>query len=110
MVPILAKQAIQIKCGFDTSTIIGEYEMCYALGLLTAILDITVIEDWNQAGTLMEKIIPQLETYQTEDIRLKRLIRMVREATMHHSEEDADQDMKDLYRDGVEHIASGGVL
>ena len=36
MVTLLAKNAVQIKCGFENAIMTGNYECAYALGVLCA--------------------------------------------------------------------------
>ncbi|MBO6141867.1 MAG: DUF3837 family protein, partial [Lachnospira sp.] len=45
MVPVLAKNAVRIKCNFQNAGMTGNYECAYALGILNAQLGLPEITE-----------------------------------------------------------------
>lgn len=99
MVPLLARQAVIIKCNNDTSVITGNYELAYALGLLGALTEIAFPEDYASMKELHEKVMEALEGVASEDERLERLRHMLK---FYHPTDDLDEQMKELVRMGLE--------
>ena len=78
MVPILAKQAVQIKCGFENAGITGNYELAYALGILTAAAQIEKVNDFKSVKELKEKVTSQTSTFTSEDNRMLKMLDMIK--------------------------------
>lgn len=78
MVTSLARQAVIIKSGNDTSILTGNYELAYALGFLANQMEIPIPEDGEVLRDLQEKILEEAQKKAFEDEKMKRLLRMVR--------------------------------
>lgn len=94
MVPILAKQAIQIKCGFENARLTGNYELAYALGILSASAGIDKVEQYNSMSELKENVMKQTEGFSTENEHLKKLLELLMD---YEPSEAFDDQMKELF-------------
>lgn len=56
MVTLLAKNAVQIKCGFENAIMTGNYECAYALGVLCAISGQQQYENYGNIIELKKKV------------------------------------------------------
>ncbi len=98
MIPLLAKNALQIKCRFPDAVMTGNYECAYALGILTAAAGYPEIVEYTSIVDLKEKTENMIREFQTEDETLKRLREMLEE---YEPSERFDEQMKALYEAGV---------
>ncbi|NLL80289.1 MAG: DUF3837 family protein [Clostridiales bacterium] len=78
MVPELARQAVIIKSRWDTSTMTGNYEMGYAVGVLTKVTGIMYPADFASPADLKEKILELLKNYEPKDEQEAHTIRMLK--------------------------------
>lgn len=99
MVTSLARQAVIIKSGNDTSILTGNYELSYALGFLANQTGISIPEGDVELRDLKEKILEELKNKTVEDERMKRLLRMVR---LYNPDSAQDEQMKELLKAGLE--------
>ncbi|MCD7725347.1 MAG: DUF3837 domain-containing protein [Clostridiales bacterium] len=99
MVPLLARQAVIIKCNNDTSVITGNYELAYALGLLVNRTGISFPGDYEDIKDLREKVMDAAEGKALGDGRLKRLYHMLK---YYHPTKDWDEQMEELLHMGLE--------
>ena len=79
MIPILTKMAVERKCEFEHVTLLGNYELAYALGALSMGFNIEKKEEFESLGALKSEIQEKLSNVITEDVRLSRLLRIVKE-------------------------------
>lgn len=79
MVPILAKQAINIKCKHKANIILGNYECGYALGLIVNLSGIIFPADYTSIEDLRVKVLALLENYAPKDEKEENLIHMLKE-------------------------------
>lgn len=77
MVPCLARAAVIIKSKNDTSAILSDYELAYALGILCALGEFQIPE-YDNMIQLKEKLMPQINAYETEEPYELHLIQMVK--------------------------------
>lgn len=98
MVPLLAKNAIKIKCTFPHACMTGNYECAYALGILCATAGIPEITEYHNMIDLKEKVMQLTSQYQTEDAKVSQLIKILNE---YEATDVFDDQMKDLYRMGI---------
>lgn len=98
MVPLLARQAVIIKCNNDTSVITGNYELAYSLGLMVNQTGILFPGDYTGMKDLQEKVMQALEGREFEDERLRRLYRMLK---YYHPTDDYDAQMGELINMGL---------
>ena len=78
MVPILARQAINIKCKSKTNLILGNYECGYALGLIVRLSGIIFPADYTSIEDLRVKVLERLKDYAPKDEREENLINMLK--------------------------------
>ena len=57
MVPVLAKNAVRIKCNFQNAGMTGNYECAYALGILNAQLGLPEITEYEDIAALKEQLL-----------------------------------------------------
>lgn len=98
MIPLLARQAIIIKCKNDTSILTGNYEMAYAIGLIVNLTGIIFPGDYENMKDLHDKTLQALEGKEPHDERQKNLIQMLRR---YHPTDDFDEQMGELINMGL---------
>ena len=98
MVPSLARQAVIIKCGNDTSVMTGNYELAYSLGLIVNLTGIIFPGDYENMKDLQEKVMQELEGKELEDERVKRLHHMLR---FYKPSDEFDEQMGELINMGL---------
>ncbi|MBQ6807076.1 MAG: DUF3837 domain-containing protein [Lachnospiraceae bacterium] len=98
MVLSLARQAVIIKSGNNTSVITGNYELSYALGLLVNQTGILFPGDYTNLQDLQEKVLKAVEGKKIEDEKLEHLLRMVR---LYKPLDEFDEQMSELINMGL---------
>lgn len=98
MVTSLARQAVIIKSGNDTSILTGNYELAYALGFLSSQMSLSFPEGEMNLQKLHKEILEEAVQKETADEKLRRLIRMVR---LYQPTEEQDGQMEELFRMGL---------
>ncbi|MDO5402325.1 MAG: DUF3837 domain-containing protein [Eubacteriales bacterium] len=99
MVPILAKQAVQIKCGFENARLTGNYELAYALGILSSLAGIDKTEHYNSMSELKESVMEKTAGFTTKNEHLAKLIELLKD----YEPSDAfDGQMTELFNMGYE--------
>lgn len=98
MVTSLARQAVIIKSGNDTSILTGNYELAYALGFLANQMGISISENDVELRDLQEKILDEFKNKTVEDEKIKRLLRMVR---LYNPDPVWDEQMQELLHIGL---------
>lgn len=98
MVASLARQAVIIKSGNDTSILTGNYELAYALGFLANQLGISLSESDVNLQDLHGKIVEELKNRTLEDEKIRRLFRMVR---LYDPAAEWDAQMQELLHAGL---------
>ena len=97
MVPCLARSAVIIKSKNDTSILLSNYELAYALGVLCKVGGFQIPE-YDSIGDLKEKLMPQIESYHTEEEYENNLIHMT---TIYLPTENMDEQMTELLLMGI---------
>lgn len=100
MIPILTKMAVDKKIEFEHVILLGNYELCYALGKLSKIYDIEKKESFDNVGQLREEVLNAIGDREKDDIQTQRLLRIVKEMDS-YTEEYNDQ-MYEVYSMGFE--------
>ena len=100
MIPILTKMAVDKKIEFEHVILLGNYELCYALGKLSKIYDIEKKESFDNVGQLREEVLNAIGDREKDDIQTQRLLRIVKEMDS-YTEEYNDQ-MNEVYSMGFE--------
>lgn len=98
MVTSLARQAVIIKSGNDTSILTGNYELAYALGFFANQMGISLSESDVDIQNLHKQMVEELKGKTLEDERLKRLFRMVR---LYNPVAEWDAQMQELLHAGL---------
>lgn len=98
MVTSLARQAVIIKSGNDTSILTGNYELAYALGFLANQTGISIPEGDVEIRDLQEKVLEEVKNRMPEDEKMKRLLRMVR---LYNPDSAWDAQMQELLQTGL---------
>ncbi len=98
MVPILAKQAVQIKSRSRTNIILGNYECGYALGLIVNLSGVLFPADYTSIEDLRVKVLALLENYEPKDEREENLIHMLEE---YKADDNLDEQVGELINMGL---------
>lgn len=109
MVTSLARQAVIIKCGNDTSILTGNYELAYAVGFLMKQAGISLPEGGGgeneekgvTLGQLRERLLHAYEDKKPEDEKIRRLLRMVR---LYNPSDEWDEQMDELLQTGLKEV------
>lgn len=99
MVPLLAKNAVKIKSGFQNAAMTGNYECAYALGILNYNLGLEKITDYNTISDLKENVLKQAEHFETEDGKLRQMLKILRE---YEASDEIDDQMRELFDMGFD--------
>lgn len=99
MIPILAKQAISIKCKYKTNIILGNYECGYALGLIVNLSGNDFPKEYTSIENLRLQVLTLLENYIPKDEREENLIHMLKE---YKADDTLDSQVEELIRMGLD--------
>lgn len=94
MVPLLAKNAVKIKCGFENAEMTGNYECAYALGILNYQLKIPQINEYETIAALKEKLLNEAKDYKPSDSSLKQMLYLLKE---YEAADTYDEQMRELF-------------
>ena len=97
MVPVLAKNAVRIKCNFQNAGMTGNYECAYALGLLNAQLGLPEITEYEDIAALKEQLLEKAADYKAEEAGLKQMVHLLKE---YEAAPVADEQMRELFTMG----------
>ena len=89
MVTLLAKNAVQIKCGFENAIMTGNYECAYALGVQ--------YENYGNIIELKKKVFDNMGQFSSDDKKIKRMVEMLEG---YEPSEQMDNQMEELYSCG----------
>lgn len=98
MVPILARQAINIKCKNKTNMILGNYECGYGLGLIVNLSGIIFPADYSSVEELRVRVLELLKDYPPKDEREENLIGMLK---AYKADENLDSQVGELINMGL---------
>lgn len=99
MVTSLARQAVIIKSGNDTSILTGNYELAYALGFLASQAGISNLQGNPDLKQIRERLLAEWKDKAVEDEKLKHLLRMVK---LYDPTDEFDIQMEELFRMGLD--------
>lgn len=99
MIPLLTKMAVDRKCEFEHVILLGNYELAYALGKLSKYYNLPQKESFQNIGELKEEVLSKIGGA-VDDIKIERLIRVVRE--MDSFSEEMDEQIYEVYSLGFE--------
>jgi alpha-N-acetylglucosamine transferase len=100
LVPLLTKMAVLRKMEFDHVILLGNYELSYALGVLSKVFNVPKLDSIESAGNLRKYVLDKIGDQSLEDISITRLLRVVKE--MDTYSEDLDDQMYELYTTGFD--------
>lgn len=100
MIPLLTAQAIERKCSFEHVVLLGNYELCYSLGVISKAAGLPKESAFDNVGVLKEKVLASAGSYNPADVTMQRLLRVVKE--MDTYTEDYDDQMYELYEMGYD--------
>lgn len=80
MIPILVKEAVEIKIGFENFTgyIQSDYELAYALGLLAKIMKMDFDIEHITLTKLYELVLGEISSYNPKTYQEENLCRLIR--------------------------------
>ncbi len=99
MIPILAKNAVKIKCGFTNAIMTGNYECAYGLGVISALAGLPKEENIEDIKELHGKVMEAVKNYEPESNEIKRLIEILQE---YEPSNVCDDQVKELYYVGFD--------
>lgn len=99
MVPLLAKQAVQIKCNFENAVMTGNYECAYALGIVSALTGQNKAEKYESILELKNNVLDNMGQYSTDDEKINRLLDMLKS---YEPSGVIDEQMRELYSMGFD--------
>lgn len=100
MITLLAAQAVEKKCTFEHVILLGNYELCYGLGVIAKAAGLDKEAAFDNVGTLKKKIMDDIGDYEPQAVTMQRLLRIVKE--MDSYTEAYDEQMYELYEMGYE--------
>lgn len=100
MIPLLTAQAIEKKCNFEHVILLGNYELCYSLGVLSAAAGLEKKAEFSNVLQLKNEVMEGLKTYVPANIQMERLLRITTE--MDSYTEDYHEQMYEVYALGYE--------
>lgn len=94
MIPVLAKNAVKIKCGFSNAIMTGNYECAYGLGVISALAGLPKEENIENIKELHTTVMEAVKNYEPEKPEIKRLIAILQE---YEPSDLCDAQVKELY-------------
>ncbi len=99
MIPLLAKNAVRLKCTYQDAGMTGNYECAYALGIVSSYSgqeECSAIENF---PAFKQQIMERAGDYSGEDGKMKRLFELIKE---YEASEVNDEQILELYHMGFE--------
>lgn len=97
MIPMLAKNAVRLKCNFTEAGMTGNYECAYALGIVCACLGQPEVDIIEVFPSFKESVMALTDGFNSDDDKMKRLIEMLNE---YEAGEVNDEQILELYHMG----------
>ena len=94
MIPLLAKNAVKIKCGFSNAVMTGNYECAYGLGVISALAGVPKEENIEDIKVLHSKVMKAVKDYVPDNDEIKRLLAILQE---YEPSDLCDEQVKELY-------------
>ena len=99
MVPILAKQAVIIKCTLHSGILVSNYECAYAMGILAKLAGVSLPQESTPLSESLVKLLETAGAYQASDEKEEQLITMLQG---YKPDETMDKQVMELLRMGYE--------
>lgn len=100
MIPLLTVQAVEKKCTFEHVILLGNYELCYSLGVISKAAGLDKESSFRYVGELKKRVLNGIGSFEPQDIKMQRLLCVVRE--MDGYTDAYDEQMYELYEMGYE--------
>ena len=68
MIPLLTAQAVEKKCSFEHVILLGNYELCYSLGVIAKAAGLEKEKEFSNVGELKAKVLKQAEGYAPKEV------------------------------------------
>ena len=98
MIPLLTAQAIEKKCNFEHVILLGNYELCYSLGMLSAAAGLEKRSEFSNVGQLKKEVLESIQGYTPANIQMERLLGLVTEMDIYTDEYHPQ--MYEVYENG----------
>ena len=95
MVPLLTKLAVERKSQFEHVILLGNYELAYALGAVSKGYGLEKKSQFENVVLLKEEVLAKLGDWSPDDIRLSRMLRVIKE--MDSCTTDMDEQVYEVY-------------
>ena len=97
MIPLLAKNAVSIKCKYNDAGLTGNYECAYSLGIIAALTGQEELNEINDFEETKKEIMSKAGEYTGDNLRIKRLYELVND---YEPGQVNDGQILELYRMG----------
>lgn len=98
MIPLLTAQAIEKKCNFEHVILLGNYELCYSLGMLSAAAGLEKKSEFLDVGQLKKEVLESIQGYTPANVQMERLLCLVKE--MDTYKDEYHPQMYEVYENG----------
>ena len=98
MIPLLTAQAIERKCNFEHVILLGNYELCYSLGMLSAAAGLEKKSEFSDVGQLKNEVLDAIQGYMPANVQMERLLCVVKE--MDTYKDEYHPQMYEVYENG----------
>lgn len=98
MVPILARQSIILKCDRKRNTILGNYECAYALGLMSRLSGVPLMDDHSDMRVLHDDFMQKVSSYKPADDKEEHLLHILE---LYEAPVDTDEQTEELIQWGL---------
>ena len=98
MIPLLTAQAIEKKCNFEHVILLGNYELCYSLGMLSAAAGLEKKSEFSDVGQLKKEVLEGIQGYTPANVQMERLLGLVKE--MDTYKDEYHPQMYEVYENG----------
>lgn len=98
MIPLLTAQAIEKKCNFEHVILLGNYELCYSLGMLSAAAGLEKKSEFSDVGQLKKEVLESIQGYTPANVQMERLLCLVKE--MDTYKDEYHPQMYEVYENG----------
>ena len=98
MIPLLTAQAIEKKCNFEHVILLGNYELCYSLGMLSAAAGLEKKSEFSDVGQLKKEVLEGIQGYTPANVQMERLLCVVKE--MDTYKDEYHPQMYEVYENG----------
>lgn len=99
MIPLLAKNAVRLKCTYQDAGMTGNYECAYALGIISADTGQEMCSAIEDFPAFKQQVMERTGEYSGSDDKMKRLYEL---ASEYEAGEVNDEQILELYHMGYD--------